>query len=375
MSWEPVHYSAQWTPENPAPEWWAQFDLSWQIDRDDVMSERKLAAFLGWNRRSAVTLLEEVGAVLGIREPKAGQKRATTRKVAVPEVSQSGTVESGELLDRGAKVEPEVSQVWAKSEPPRARAFPLPEAESDSEADSEKKEIHVPLEPARPHSEPPCAPPPVTPPSAPGSTAKAATNTQPALFGQAIADTAESQKPAKKAHKQTESGDVAKVWAHFRQWHPLTKEAVPKGDGAQIAVCLQEWTADEIMSVFTWAHTSTQKDAVWLREHDRDCVKTLTVQADFGRRLELAMKDRQGVKGSAEAGAKPAPAEDPGTIFDALVARRGREGTRIVPDDLPIEVVQAINAIGGWYQMGLINQFDMRAKRAAFIVAYNQRNV
>jgi hypothetical protein len=300
QSWEPIHYSAQWTPENPAPEWWAQFDLSWQIDRDDVMSERKLAAFLGWNRRSAVTLLEEVGAVLGVREPKAGQKRASTRKVAVPEVSQSGTVEIGELLDRGAKVEPEVSQVWAKSEPPRARAFSLPEADSEADPDSEKKQENVPPVPVS--TPPPAAQEPPCPPTPSHVSAKEATNTPPALFNLGSVDTAEPPKASAPKGKKTKSKAdnseaIAKVWTQYRIHKPLcevepTKEAIDA-----IGPALSRATPEKLILLIRWAFDCNDEKGqhLWLQgkargsERKYQGIGNLMVVSKVAERLEEAI--------------------------------------------------------------------------------------
>jgi len=381
MSWEPVHYSAQWTPENPAPEWWAQFDLSWQIDRDDVMSERKLAAFLGWNRRSAVTLLEEVGAVLGIREPKASQKRATTRKVAVPEVSQSGTVESGELFDRGAKVEPEVSQVWAKSEPPRARAFPLPEADSEADPDSEKKQESVPPVPVGtlpPVPEPaPCAPPQAIPTSAPESTAKEATNTPLGLFNQGSADTvAIPRKPKKAAEKANNDEAIRKVWAQYRIHKPAcdaepTKEAI-----AAIGPALLRTTPENLMTLIRWAFDCQDEKGqhLWLQGRARGSerkyqgIGNLMVAGNIAERLEEAIPWAEGqIKSSTPA--QTAPPEDPATIWESLIKRRSG-GIKVLPEDIPPRTVAAIRAAGGWNQLGMLNDYTEKQARSMFISAY-----
>lgn len=231
----------------------------------------------------------------------------------------------------------------------------------------------APLQPVPPFQpEPSCVPQLQTPTSAPKQEAKIPTNGQLGLYNLGTAGTAENQKTSKKAatkvQKTAKYEDVERVWNHFRQWHPLTKQAVPKGDGEQIAICLKEWTADEIMAVFTWAHTSQHESAVWLREHDRDCVKTLTVQADFSRRLELAMRE-QGTKGPAPAPAQPAPQEDPAAIWDSVIKRRST-GIRIMPDDIPARVQGAIRAAGGWNQIGLLNDYTEKQAKTAFIAAY-----
>ena len=342
QAWEPIHYSARWTPDNPAPEWWAQFDLSWQIDRDDVMSERKLAAFLGWNRRSAVTLLEEVGAVLGTREPKVSQKRATTRKVAVPEVSQSGMVESGELPDRGAKVGPDLGQIWAKSEPPRARAIPLPEADSDPEADSEKKQDHVPPVPVDtlpPIPEPaPCAPLPAIPTSAQESTAKVATNTQPGLWPVATADTAASPKKPKKAAAKVDNDEaVMQVWACYRVHHPRSGEKPPGADAKLIRTALADWKPEQLCKVIDWAHTSGHQRAVYLRENGYIGVSNLLVGANIGIRLELAEMEVRSGPGFA---AHPTP---DGVVFGKVVDPKKEKIPALPPKFAKPEKVSGID--------------------------------
>lgn len=64
LAWEPEHYKAAWTPENQAPEWWAEIDVQWQIDHGTLMSVRKLADFIGWTKRSTEGLLARCRADL-----------------------------------------------------------------------------------------------------------------------------------------------------------------------------------------------------------------------------------------------------------------------------------------------------------------------
>lgn len=295
--------------------------------------------------------------------------------------NKTGTLEGTEKADNGISAEQNRNSSGTLPEQQRnaSHARVSSEMRENKELrESEQVVLPVPVNTASQQTqtpEPPCAAPlQAIQASVPKQEAKILTNTPPALFNLASVDTAESQKTGKKAatkaQKNVKSEDVERVWNHFRQWHPLTKQAVPKGDGEQIAICLKEWTTEEIMSVFTWAHTSTHKDAVWLREHDRDCVKTLTVQADFSRRLELARRE-QGTKGPAPAPAQPAPQEDPAAIWDSIIKRRST-GIRIMPDDIPPRVQGAIRAAGGWNQIGLLNDYTEKQAKTAFIAEYKR---
>ena len=105
-AWEPEHYAATWSESRPAPEWWAEIDVAWQHDRGELMSIRKLAAFLGWTRRGAESLLTSTEADRNrwdrVPEPsggtKAGQKRDSTRAGTETQTSQPGTDERREPL-------------------------------------------------------------------------------------------------------------------------------------------------------------------------------------------------------------------------------------------------------------------------------------
>ena len=129
VAWEKAHYSAAWTPENPAPEWWAVTEVAWQLDRaerdpKELMSERELATFLGWSRRKAVELLADSRGFHTRYGGSLSQKRARGSGGSEPKASQPTTVESKESATEGASSEPDLSQKRAKTEPPRARVIP-----------------------------------------------------------------------------------------------------------------------------------------------------------------------------------------------------------------------------------------------------------
>ena len=129
VAWEKAHYSAAWTPENPAPEWWAITEVAWQLDRaerdpKELMSERELATFLGWSRRKAVELLADSRGFHTRYGGSLSQKRARGSGGSEPKAGQPTTVESKESATEGASSEPDLSQKRAKTEPPRARVIP-----------------------------------------------------------------------------------------------------------------------------------------------------------------------------------------------------------------------------------------------------------
>lgn len=302
--------------------------------------------------------------------------RNATGTEAEQQRNKTGTLKGSENADNGNSTEQNRNSSGTLPEQQRNASRAGDSFEIRKTEEQRETEVPpVPVNTAQPQpQEPPClAHPQAIPAYAQKQEANILTNTPPALFNLATADTAESQrngkKPASKVQKTASDADVERVWAHFRKWHPLTKQAVPKGDGEQIAICLKEWTADEIMAVFTWAHESQHENAVWLRSKDRDCVKTLTVQADFSRRLELAMRE-QGGKGPTEKPVRVATPEDPGQVFEAIMQQRCSTGSRIAPVDLPDRIAHAVKKIGGWYQMGLTSNFEKANVKREFIKEY-----
>jgi len=306
-------------------------------------------------------------------EPKVSQKRSSTRRVTEPEASQSGTVETAESVNQGAKSDPEVSQKRAKNEPPRARAFSSPETDSNPEADSEINQENVPPVPVATPSpatpEPPaCAPPPAIQASAPESMAKEATNTQPGLFGQTTAATVDIPKKQKKAATKVDNAEaVGKVWACYREFHPRSGEKPPTADEKLIRTALADWTADQLCMVVKWAHTSDHERATFLRNGGYTGISNLLVANKIGTRLELA---------EAGSAARPhqtpepvAPPEDPAAIWEEMIRLRSR-GIRVCPEDIPSRTKDAIRAAGGWNQLGLLNEYTERQARTTFITAY-----
>lgn len=51
--WQEVHYSARWTPEDPAPAWWVGLDIGWACARREIPSCDEAAATWGWSRSRA----------------------------------------------------------------------------------------------------------------------------------------------------------------------------------------------------------------------------------------------------------------------------------------------------------------------------------
>jgi hypothetical protein len=56
-------------------------------------------------------------------------------------------------------------------------------------------------------------------------------------------------------------------------------------------------------------------------------------------------------------------------IWDALIKRRSG-GVKVLPEDIPPRTVAAIRAVGGWNQLGMLNDFTERQAKASFIAAY-----
>lgn len=57
LAWKAAHLTADWSVERPAPEWWAEHDVAWQIDQGILMSVSDLAKFFGWKRTRTYTLM------------------------------------------------------------------------------------------------------------------------------------------------------------------------------------------------------------------------------------------------------------------------------------------------------------------------------
>jgi len=58
--WLKAHTEARWTPENPAPKWWAELDTAWSLDAGILPSIRDYADFLGWKKGAVEGLLQDV---------------------------------------------------------------------------------------------------------------------------------------------------------------------------------------------------------------------------------------------------------------------------------------------------------------------------
>ena len=76
--WEKAHCAAAWSLEAPAPDWWAEMDIAWQLDRSNLMSVRELAAFLGWRRSKVHALIDVVSADLEAWLPSSDKNRTKT---------------------------------------------------------------------------------------------------------------------------------------------------------------------------------------------------------------------------------------------------------------------------------------------------------
>lgn len=394
MSFRPVGWEridAEWwavirqTIPKPWPREAVLMDLRYWQGQEAVSEGRverpgrpTLIALWGWTDWQVKQAFKSEGEWSDPRRQRTASAPPEDRQDSASEPPAEQQANAGNMEETASG--PPARRQPAASEPPadRPARVPLHGSRSTSHVHgSPSEETLVPqAAPPTPQPEPPCAPQLQTLTSAPKQEAKIHTNGQLGLYNLASADTAESpkksKKPAAKVQKTVNSEDVERIWKHFRQWHPLTKPAVPKGDGEQIATCLKEWTADEIMTVFTWAHESQHNDAVWLRSKDRDCVKTLTVQADFSRRLELAMREQRTKGPAPEKSEQVAPQEDPSAIWDSIIKRRST-GIRIMPDDIPPRTQNAIRAVGGWNQIGLLNDYTEKQARTAFIAAYRNQ--
>jgi hypothetical protein len=222
--------------------------------------------------------------------------------------------------------------------------------------------------PTLPEPEPPaCAPPQAIPTSAPESTAKVATNTQPALFGAATADTAGSPKKQKKAAPKVDNSEaVAKVWSTYRKHHERCGEKIPTSDARLIETALKDWTAEQLCKVVEWAHTSQHERALFLREGKYTAISNLFVGGKILQRLEMAEAEEG--KGPGSTLLPATPQEDPAAIWDSIIKRRS-SGIRILPDDIPPRTQDAIRAAGGWNQLGMLNDYTEKQAKASFIAA------
>ena len=143
-------------------------------------------------------------------------------------------------------------------------------------------------------------------------------NTQPGLFGAAIAGTVEppkaappkEKKPATKPKKPAvNEADVAAVFAEYLLYKPTAgvKDAggnrVPSdGDRKRIVGALQDWEVGRLVNMIRWANTSSHPRAKYLKDNDYTFLSNLLTDK-IEERLLMA---EEGTKGPAF-GAHPTP--------------------------------------------------------------------
>jgi len=239
--------------------------------------------------------------------------------------SDSRTDGSDVRTDRGPIIGQQVSDVRTRSD--QGTHHPEPTKEPTNN--------YVPPVPVSTPSaaqEPPCvAPPQAIPTYAPESTAKVATNTQPALFGAGSADTAVPPKATaargkKAAPKVDNSEAIDKVWAEYRIHHPLCKEKVSTTDAGIIKAALVDWTPEQLCKMLNWAHKSSHERAVFLQEGKYLGIDNLLRKGKIGARVEFA--EEEAGKGPAFGG-HPTP---DGVVFGKVVDPKAPKVSALPPN-------------------------------------------
>jgi len=144
--WEQEHYQADWSEEDPAPEWWAAIDVAWMLDRMALPTERVQAEAWGWTRRKTARFLNEMlleqseseprperkAAILAIRVARAPRARSEPAHHESPGQKRASGVATN-LPNPELKV-PETSQKQARNEPEtsHARGSSIPTATANA---------------------------------------------------------------------------------------------------------------------------------------------------------------------------------------------------------------------------------------------------
>ena len=137
--WEPQHYAARWSPQDPAPEWWATIDAGWMIDRLRLPPEREQAEAWGWGRDRTARFLaarikeqaadekraDKRAAIENLRAARAPAKRQPRGTELPNQEPASGATANAENCSEN---QPETSQRPASDQPETCHArVPLPE--------------------------------------------------------------------------------------------------------------------------------------------------------------------------------------------------------------------------------------------------------
>lgn len=252
-----AHTEARWTPESPAPKWWAELDAAWQIDAGILPSIRDFAEFLGWKKSTLEGLLKEVFGDVERWSDKSwtnpGQQPDTSRT----EAGQSDKVQGQQLIESSDESRTLPGQ---SPDAPCARA-PLSNLNSrlQTEIRSEVRPSAIPDQTPQVHLFPPIGQAPAEPPEA----------SSPVQTPLAIPEASQGQaSPVSGASEEKPAAlppDLMAVWAAYRFHHP-TCPAIPADGSVRILRrSLKAFTGEQLVAVVRWFHDSDDSTCVFMR--------------------------------------------------------------------------------------------------------------
>jgi hypothetical protein len=186
-----------------------------------------------------------------------------------------------------------------------------------------------------------------------------ATNTQPALFGAATADTAVPPKATatrgkKAAVKVDNSEALAKVWAQYRIHKPLCDEKPTKEAAEEIGPALSRATPEKLILLIRWAFECEDEKGqhLWLQGKARGSerkfqgIANLMVASKIAERLEEAIPWAERETKGPAFGGHPTP---DGVVFGKVVDPKKEKVSALPPNyQKPGKVSNVDQAVDLW---------------------------
>jgi len=257
-AWMKAHTEARWTPENPAPKWWAELDAAWQIDAGILPSIRDFAEFLGWKKSTLEGLLKEVFGDI----ERWSEKSWTNPGQSPDDVrTKPGHLEKEERRQLPTNPDDFRTEFGQSPDVPCARA-PLSNLNSrlQTEIRSEFRPSAIPDQTPQVHLFAPIGFPP-----AEAAGASSPVQTPPAIPEAPIkppgaVSGASEEKPAPQL-----SPDVMAVWQAWKSWRPGSGPVPPDSVAPMLKAAVKKYKADLVIDVIRWAQSSPHSRARFLR--------------------------------------------------------------------------------------------------------------